>query len=124
MRDGQTRGLPMTSLKKQISDCVALLNEHVPGWRERIGGATLAMGVANRCVIGQLYGNFNEFLLGKTSAPAELVERVTRDQYILALNVPMPDIASPLYMEMSQERDKKIAALTRAWQKEIQKHQN
>jgi hypothetical protein len=37
---------------------VALLDEKVPGWRERIKLGELALQDCRRCVLGQVYGHF------------------------------------------------------------------
>jgi hypothetical protein len=42
---------------------VALLDERVPGWREKINVETLDMGDYCFCVLGQQFGDFGEGLI-------------------------------------------------------------
>jgi hypothetical protein len=41
-----------------IAAGAAVLDQHVPGWRDRIDTDTLDLANCHACVLGQLYGNF------------------------------------------------------------------
>ena len=47
-------------MKENVLRGVALLDEKVPDWRERINPDRLSMVSCNSCILGQLFGNYFE----------------------------------------------------------------
>ncbi len=45
-------------MKENVLRGVALLDEKVPDWRERIDKSRLSMRNMNRCILGQIFGHF------------------------------------------------------------------
>jgi hypothetical protein len=43
---------------KQVDKGVALLDSIYPGWKEKIDLDRLEMAISDRCILGQLYGDF------------------------------------------------------------------
>lgn len=48
-----------TIVTKRVNRGVALLDEWVPNWRERVKIEHLWMPSGTRCILGQLYGEFD-----------------------------------------------------------------
>ena len=44
---------------ERIEAGIALLDEKVPGWEQHIDIQRLNMGDCKRCILGQLYGDYN-----------------------------------------------------------------
>lgn len=51
------------TVNERVARGVALLNEQVPGWRERIDQDSFSLESCHMCVFGQLYG---EYYLGES----------------------------------------------------------
>jgi hypothetical protein len=49
----------MTTTAELVSKGVALLNEQMPDWRERVRVELLWMPSGTMCILGQLYGEFD-----------------------------------------------------------------
>ena len=50
------------TLRAAVGRGAAWLNEHRPGWQDKIDLDRLALESCTRCVLGQLYGSFSEGL--------------------------------------------------------------
>lgn len=46
-------------LEWRVARGAAALDRHVPGWRERVDPRTLDVRFTNRCVLGQVFGDYN-----------------------------------------------------------------
>jgi hypothetical protein len=51
---------PTTVIRPEVQAGVTLLDERVPGWRGRIDVDDLDLSSKRECVLGQLYGHFQE----------------------------------------------------------------
>ncbi|HYE80030.1 MAG TPA: hypothetical protein VEI97_18785 [bacterium] len=45
--------------RERVARGAALLDEQAPGWAEKVNVGWLDMSYATRCVLGQLYGNYD-----------------------------------------------------------------
>ena len=52
----------MTELSERIAAGIAILDEAVPGWKKEIDCETLDLSDCSMCVLGQVYGTYNEGL--------------------------------------------------------------
>jgi hypothetical protein len=55
-------GGTMTTVQERVQAGVAFLNEHQPGWSKRISLAELDLSNCDRCVLGQVFGSFEQGL--------------------------------------------------------------
>lgn len=54
----------MKALKRRVSDGMALLERDGPeGWRDKIDCASLDLGRCDRCILGQLFGDYAHGLM-------------------------------------------------------------
>lgn len=63
MSTRETTSLPddlFDDLQSRVAAGAALLDEHVPDWRERVDPGSLVMNDCNRCVCGQLFADIAE----------------------------------------------------------------
>lgn len=49
----------MDTIKERVRAGMALLDERVPGWEQRIDLDTLHLGDCTTCVMGHVFGSFN-----------------------------------------------------------------
>lgn len=54
-----SKTLPETPSASHVANGVAFLDEHDPGWRERIDADNLNIWSNTQCVLGQLYGSYS-----------------------------------------------------------------
>lgn len=47
-------------MKAEVEKGIKLLDEKVPGWRERIDPDSLDMSDCFQCILGQLFGSFSD----------------------------------------------------------------
>jgi hypothetical protein len=47
-------------VKERVLRGIELLNEHIPGWEDRIDCQHLLLANADQCVLGQLFGDYEE----------------------------------------------------------------
>jgi hypothetical protein len=52
----------MKQIPEEVKAGMALLDEKAPGWREKVDLDKLNMGGCVRCILGQIYGHFDEGL--------------------------------------------------------------
>ncbi len=50
----------MNTLRERVAEGAAILDAEYPTWFEQIDRSTLNMGNTSLCVLGQVFGNFNE----------------------------------------------------------------
>lgn len=85
-------GLPLNPLDEAVGARVmrgaALLDEKVPGWRERVNPDTLDMSSDRNCVLGQLY---DWYALGLQTLGVTTVIEATRYGFDVAYNVVQRD---------------------------------
>lgn len=56
--------MSMEIARQCVARGAALLDEHIPGWRECLNPGMLDMGSPNFCVLGQLYGPMDGYARG------------------------------------------------------------
>lgn len=49
-----------TTAAELVRNGATFLDEHAPGWRDRIDSDTLSVSLAFSCVLGQLYGSYRD----------------------------------------------------------------
>ncbi len=60
----------MSTIRERVEAGAKLLDEKVPGWREKIDLDSLDVGNHSSCILGQLYGEYSagmRLLLGRPS---------------------------------------------------------
>lgn len=87
---------------------VALLDEKVPGWRDRLSPNYLNMGDCEDCILGQMYGWYEDGLamVGLSDDPDPWLA----GRFGLCL---------PSRSETTQETTSRYEVLTRAWREAI-----
>lgn len=53
-------GTEEVTVEERVANGMAFLDERVPGWRERIDFFCLDLGTTCRCVVGQIYGHYDD----------------------------------------------------------------
>ena len=94
---------PKTREQEQVEEGAAWLDEYDPGWDERINLAELELNDCKQCVVGQLFGDYYEFLTLTYMGKAQEVDRGF--------------FADGDHDELEQEEP--WARLTEAWRDEI-----
>lgn len=51
---------PKESARERVLRGVALLDEHAPGWHEKVDPEILAIRSPKNCICGQVFGSFQE----------------------------------------------------------------
>lgn len=64
----------MKQIPKEVKAGMALLDEKAPGWREKVNLDKLNMGGCVRCVLGQVYGFFDDGLVALSICKTETIE--------------------------------------------------
>jgi len=103
----------MTTIDDRVSAGAAWLDEHRPGWWQRINLETLDLGDPCRCVLGQEYGHFDgrpeevdfhedEFGFDRRARTFEVYTEIERDYRMLTAE----------WRELIQARRDEVAVTT------------
>lgn len=90
------------TVDERVRNGVAFLDEHVPGWREKVDPAALDQESVCRCVLGQLFGTWGKGVL-----------------HLLALSAVYPVNAKALGFDRDLGESFSYADLTAAWKREL-----
>lgn len=95
----------MRTVTERVQAGAKFLDKHKPGWWQDIDVKRLNLGSPCRCILGQLYHDFNEGI--------EWLRDIDFDTDPDALGFDVDEYDWP-------ETSKSFAALTKAWKEEIQ----
>jgi hypothetical protein len=103
------------SIEERVRGGALFLDEHLPGWSAQIAADELAMETCDRCILGQLYGDYEvgfKHLVGKFRGPLTFF-RVAAFGFTLTNEEQEEAIARGL------EPRAIFAALADAWRREV-----